>query len=75
MTTLHGADGPGECLQDLVTLSLHGRAAQEAQRGAEGQVQGLQVRVAALERQVTTQQVPPSRFPCAFADALCMLYW
>lgn len=45
-------------LQDCVPQALHDRAAQEAQRGAEGQVQGLHERIAALERQISTQQVP-----------------
>lgn len=67
MTMLHGAEGPGAGQQDSMTLNLHGRAAQEAQRGAEGQVQGLHERIAALERQVTAQQVPPACFPCAIA--------
>jgi len=33
--------------------------AQEAQQGAQGQVQGLRDRIAALERQLAAQQVRP----------------
>jgi len=48
---------PGALLRQQ---SARAAAAQEAQQGAEGQAQGLRDRIAALERQLAAQQVPPS---------------
>jgi hypothetical protein len=44
--------------------------AQEAQQGAEGQVQGLRDRIAALERQLAAQQVRPPHPPPTLAVTL-----